>query len=201
MVVTEIFRRGRKRYGVGILGEYFTDKSFPGETFDLIFSLNVFEHLLNPADILQVVRRKLKPNGYLYIFIPTFRGCYRKLTWIQFGSPHTVMFTHKTMGNLLTRTGYRMVKYAYHVDGELRVLAQPAETSKERLYIENWRLIPMEIYLQGLKYYMYYPVYAIARNAAKATRGIIYASLGKRVGEYVVQKLIALKSVLRVNFY
>ena len=197
----ELAAFGRRRYGVRILGEYFTENSLPGETFDLIYSVNVFEHLRDPLTILQTARRKIRSNGYLHIFIPTFRSCYRKLTWIQFGSPHTVMFTHKTIGNLLAKTGFRLCEYSYHRDGELRLLAQPSEISEGLPYKEDWRFIPFEIYLQGFKYYLYYPAYAIPRLVAQGFKTALYGILGHQRGEAVIKNFIKIKRRLRVDFY
>lgn len=198
----ELAAFGRQRYGVQVVRGYFTEDSFPGQSFDLIFTFNVFEHLLDPAEILRTAREKIKPDGFLFIFIPTFRRCHRKLTWIQFGSPHTVMFTHKTIGNLLAQTGFRLVKYSYHRDGELRVLAQPSEMAANGLpYQEDWRFIPWEIALQGAKYYLYYPAYAIPRSLARFTKALLVGLLGKRAGEPVVRRFIELKRRLGIDFY
>jgi SAM-dependent methyltransferase len=40
------------------------------ETFDLVFLLEVLEHLDYPADALKEIRRILKPNGYLILGVP-----------------------------------------------------------------------------------------------------------------------------------
>lgn len=189
---------GRTRYGLDIRGEFFTEETFPGETFSLIFTYQVFEHLLDPLEILQTARRKVEPDGYLFINAPTYRRCDAKLTWLNFASPHISIFTHKTLGNLLARAGFKLFKFEYQVDGMLRILATPSEVSEEILYKDNWRLVPLEIAFQGLKYFL---TRAFPRNTARGIKAMVYTILGRRVGEVVVKSLIRMKQRLGIHFY
>ena len=43
---------------------------FQGETFDVIVSDNVFEHLSDPVTVLKEVKRVLKPGGYILLKTP-----------------------------------------------------------------------------------------------------------------------------------
>ena len=43
---------------------------FPAEAFDLIYSIEVFEHLRRPYDVLKECYRTLKPGGYLIVSTP-----------------------------------------------------------------------------------------------------------------------------------
>lgn len=45
---------------------------FDNESFDVIVSFHVLEHVNEPAQVLEECIRALKPNGYLYIIVPNY---------------------------------------------------------------------------------------------------------------------------------
>jgi SAM-dependent methyltransferase len=53
--------------------------SFPDNTFDVVYSFSVFEHLPDPAAVLQEAKRVLKPGGLMYISLHLYSsegGCH-----------------------------------------------------------------------------------------------------------------------------
>lgn len=49
-----------------------TDADFPDNSFDLIVSHEVFEHIANIPETVETLNRILKPNGYTYIYVHNF---------------------------------------------------------------------------------------------------------------------------------
>jgi len=49
------------------------------EQFDIIFLLNVLEHLKSPRDAFEKIESLLKPGGKLYISIPDYNGLEAKI--------------------------------------------------------------------------------------------------------------------------
>jgi SAM-dependent methyltransferase len=59
---------------LGFQNENLEAQSFQDDTFDLVITLDVMEHVNRPDYVLQEVNRTLKPGG-LYIFtVPTYKG-------------------------------------------------------------------------------------------------------------------------------
>jgi SAM-dependent methyltransferase len=141
---------GRRQYNTELVSEFLTDETLPGRTFSLMFSHQTFEHLLEPRAVLETARRKIEPDGYIFINVPTFRQCRQKLSWKWFNSSHICLFTHKSLGNLLGLTGFEVVAYAYTTHGELRMLAKPGAVVDRPIYSEASWLLPLEIRFQGL---------------------------------------------------
>ncbi len=54
-----------------IQGDIQKKTSFDNDSFDLIFALDVLEHVDNPSDAIDEIMRILKKNGLLFISVPT----------------------------------------------------------------------------------------------------------------------------------
>jgi SAM-dependent methyltransferase len=63
---------------------------FPDETFDVVFSSNVLEHVQDPVKVLSETRRVLKPGGMMHVVVPNYgsiwEGHYAVL-WIPYLPP------------------------------------------------------------------------------------------------------------------
>ena len=69
--------------------------------FDLIFVKHVFEHLSDPRDFLQSIRKNT--NKYLFIEVP---GNYKQLQSIQ--NAHTMYFSTNTLLDLVISEGFKL---------------------------------------------------------------------------------------------
>ena len=75
--------------------------AYAAEKFDVVFASNLLEHLTREAthDLLQEVRRVLKPAGRLILLQPNFRHAFRS----YFDDyTHVQIFTHVGLADLLT---------------------------------------------------------------------------------------------------
>jgi SAM-dependent methyltransferase len=132
----ELSAVARDRFGLDARTGFFDDTTFPAsDSFDLAYSCHVWEHLADPVALAAAARRVLAPrNGHLFIVVPTFRQA-RTLAWACFTTPHTYMFTHVTLGNVLRKAGFEVIthRYAADADSELwliaRALPSPAGTA------------------------------------------------------------------------
>lgn len=71
---------------------------FEADTFDIVCSLAVIEHLENTDHFLREAYRVLKPGGVFYISTPNFRFCFRSF----FNDPtHIKPFTDKSIQHIL----------------------------------------------------------------------------------------------------
>jgi len=112
IVVDEIERRRLAGYNVEIASA--EDFHF-GRTFDVILAADVIEHLANPGNFLARVREHLRPSGVLCLVTPnalSLNNALKSLAGLQVAvnPEHTCWFDRKTLGELLTRCGFRVVE-------------------------------------------------------------------------------------------
>ncbi|MBN2117175.1 MAG: class I SAM-dependent methyltransferase [Anaerolineales bacterium] len=94
---------------------------FPDETFDLVHSHHVFEHLANPMDAAQEAWRVLKPGGVIFIEVPNqfdnimfrrdmlFRRVPQRQRNIR-SIHHLWFFGRSTLQRLLIQAGFQKVQ-------------------------------------------------------------------------------------------
>ncbi len=101
-----------------------TDKldDLASESFSVVTLNHVFEHLANPIEILNGIRRFLAPEGVLYIEVPNVRSLRAQLA-IPFLSRrfpvderyraypiHLMYYSNKTLGQMLEKAGWKVKK-------------------------------------------------------------------------------------------
>ncbi len=81
------------------------DCRFPDNHFDVVTLWHVLEHLPNYLDVLQEIKRILKPRGVLIIEVPNFTGVQSSINagrWIYLETPrHLYHFSTKYLSKLL----------------------------------------------------------------------------------------------------
>lgn len=86
------------------------DCKFPNQHFDVIVCYHVLEHLPNPIDTVNEIRRILHPSGLLIIAVPNFGGTVAKLSkehWFANDVPrHLFHFTPDTLTAILEKSGF-----------------------------------------------------------------------------------------------
>lgn len=103
----------------------FPDKSIADIKFDVISFNDVFEHIVEPADMLDQVYKQLKEDGYLVINLPTTNGFIYKLSSFlgRFGysppmerlwqkgyfSPHLYYYSNKNLSHLVEKHGFKLI--------------------------------------------------------------------------------------------
>jgi SAM-dependent methyltransferase len=109
--------RGRDR-GIEIFGGTLDAARFPSGHFDYIRSNHSFEHIHNPREVLQEIRRIIKSTGTLFIGVPNVDGLMAHLfgpCWWYLGAPvHTFGYSPKTLGKILSAEGFRVTAVQYN---------------------------------------------------------------------------------------
>ena len=84
----------------------------PKEPYDIVVLSNVLEHSSNPKNMLDNVRRVLKPGGHAWISCPNSQSWLRRLfgrSWINWHVPfHLFHFSKKTLIQLLENSGFEI---------------------------------------------------------------------------------------------
>lgn len=84
----------------------------PDKSFDLVFALNIFEHLSkdNLVDVLNECHRVLKQNGYIIAIVPNGTSPYGSMTR-YWDFTHLQSFTPSSIIQLMRLSGYRNVEF------------------------------------------------------------------------------------------
>jgi len=90
------------------------EANFLDDQFDVITLWHVFEHLHEPREVLQEIKRILKRGGLLLIAVPNFESLERKLTkeeWYHLDIPrHLFHFSPETIGKMLRKANFKILK-------------------------------------------------------------------------------------------
>jgi len=89
-----------------------SDASFEDGSFDAVALWHVLEHFENPADTLQIIHRKLKNSGYIFISVPDFSSVKDAESGYRLLQPyvHLSHFSRSTLEMLLEDKGFEIVK-------------------------------------------------------------------------------------------
>lgn len=108
----------RQWWGLDILTGFVEQLNLAEASYDIVTMTDVFEHVVNPRELLATVRRILKPNGIAFIKVPNGRFNLLKfhirsrMSGVErdnFDSyEHVCHYTHKTLSRMLDACGFRV---------------------------------------------------------------------------------------------
>ncbi len=106
----------RARFQASVVTDVLREDTFAENFFDAIATFQVFEHLPDPADALQKLKRFLRPGGVIFIEVPNidtwsvrlFRHRHR-----HFVQDHLNFFSRATLSELLRRQGFEVIGAHY----------------------------------------------------------------------------------------
>ncbi len=95
------------------------------EMFDVIYLVNVLEHVESPKKVLTKIVPFLKPNGLLIISLPDFSGLevrlFKKYSYCLHLPFHLYHFTPKTLNNYIEDLGLKKVKL-FHLSTDREII-------------------------------------------------------------------------------
>lgn len=123
----KIAHHGNQSKGVSFVHGDGEQLPFEDKTFDYVAIFDFLEHIPNPVMAIRETRRVLKPNGYLYAFIPvegepySIYGISQKLFGVHFKEltcGHIQRFTRRDLKQIVGQD-FRIIdeKYSYHLLG------------------------------------------------------------------------------------
>lgn len=109
---------------LNVVNDYIENFNFE-KKYDLISMFHLLEHLLNPASVLEALKKNLKKDGLLYIEVPDiFRNPGYDFKENFFRAVHFYNFSYFTLKMFLNKFGFKII--AKDPDyNNLRVLAKP----------------------------------------------------------------------------
>lgn len=121
--------------------EYFKGRieEFTGtDKFDLVFLLNLLEHVAKPTDILQKIEKLLNPEGIVLIKTPNIlsldASLFRKKYWGGLHCPrHWIIFSENSFRNMIAATKFKIADLHYTQGGPFWAFSIIVWLSKEGL--------------------------------------------------------------------
>lgn len=130
---------------------YSNVSDIPNNSYDMIYSLNVFEHIKDDFQSIQVVASKLKPSGIFLIYVPAFQLLFSSMDK-KVG--HFRRYRREPLEILLKRAGFKIIQSKY-VDSlgffaslVFKIVgSKTGDISKESVTIYDKYIFPMSLYL------------------------------------------------------
>jgi 2-polyprenyl-3-methyl-5-hydroxy-6-metoxy-1,4-benzoquinol methylase len=119
---------GCKYLGVNITNRLEEINNLPNETFDVIFTSHVLEHLPDISNVFKLFYRLLKTGGILALFVPNCDGCdtptiFNKKKNFAFGEKHTIAYDSSFLSQTLNQYNFSVLLLKENLS-ELQVIAQ-----------------------------------------------------------------------------
>lgn len=107
----------KEKLSLNVFKGLLKEASFPDNYFDAVVINDVIEHMPDPKEILQEVRRILNPAGVLCISTPdvnSFTSKLLKARWWGIQQAHIYYFSKETLSKMLDAAGFKALKYSSH---------------------------------------------------------------------------------------
>lgn len=112
----------RKYFGLNVKTAFLKDVGFETDFFDVVSMTDVFEHLPEPAEVLNEVHKILKPDGIFFVKVPNGLFNLFKLHAARmlgklsdhdiFDSyEHVVHYSQDTLGAILEKYNFKIIKF------------------------------------------------------------------------------------------
>lgn len=108
---------GNDKYGLDIQPGTIFDMQLEDASFDVVTLWDVLEHTPDPSKVLLECQRVLKPGGLLVVNYPDVDSLIGRLMgrrWVFLLSIHLHYFTVDTIRQMLSQTGFKLVKRRRH---------------------------------------------------------------------------------------
>jgi SAM-dependent methyltransferase len=110
-------RHAQQVYGLDIFVGDFCDASYAPASVDVVFIWHVFEHLHEPARVLEKARAILKPGGRLTIAVPNFASLQSRFAgrhWFHLDVPrHLHHFRKDVLVQMLESRGFSVTRVSH----------------------------------------------------------------------------------------
>jgi 2-polyprenyl-3-methyl-5-hydroxy-6-metoxy-1,4-benzoquinol methylase len=109
------FEYARDHYGLANIKQGTLDARFEhAGQVDMVFTHHAFEHFADLSAVMTAITRILKPGGFMFTAIPTFRCNRSTMSKLWMNSAHYSLFTHRSFNQLLARHGFEEIAHRYN---------------------------------------------------------------------------------------
>ncbi len=128
-------RIAEKEYKIPIVRDFFSEKRFPPNSFDIIIMRNLLEHIENLNKFLSDISKVLSPDGYLLIEVPNISSILKEGSLGCFCHQHLSYFSLNVLLNLFRRYSFRQVHSS--CDYTIFLCVQKVKNIPEEAYFEK----------------------------------------------------------------
>jgi len=102
----------RNRGLTNVVRSSVTSMPFSSEKFDIITVLDVIEHVQEDSQVLNEIRRMLKPKGIVVVTVPAFQ-----FLWSEHdvASMHVRRYNNSTITKVLNKSQFKIIRISYFV--------------------------------------------------------------------------------------
>lgn len=102
--------------GYNIQVGIFSKDRYPKESFDLIYSSHLIEHMPDPVEYLKTCHYLLKEGGLCFVACPNIIKSFENLHFNAFTTDHLNYFSRDSLGNLAASQGFEMIDFYQYLD-------------------------------------------------------------------------------------
>jgi SAM-dependent methyltransferase len=161
----------------------FLNGSGGDETFDLVTTSHVLEHVPDPRTFLQAVRRRMHQNSWLFVEVPDVMRPYGHIWLLFFSVNHLYHYNASTLTRLLRNQGFHVTAVE---NGQRGVRALCRLDSRESLAVPA---VSPDAVLESIRHYRDVAfVASYFREGIKDDLKLIFrrgAMLGERIGDRI----------------
>ncbi|WDN89410.1 hypothetical protein BuS5_02378 [Desulfosarcina sp. BuS5] len=157
---------------IKIFRQYFTSETCPKENFDLIVSMNCFEHVPDPIDFLHTLRQLIqRQNGKAILLFPDTEKQLRNGDFNVILHEHLSYFTRKSFINLADFCGLKIIDCASDNDLFFFTLGVKQKIAHNVRTIDNILFKAAEQFAQNFEYFNNMVISLINDNKKVALHG------------------------------
>ncbi len=108
-----LVRQAKKLFNIDLIEGIVPNEKLDGKKFDIVFAVDVIEHLSGPVEFLETLSEYLNENGIILIATPdsnSFLARKLKNKWWHYRLAHIGYFNDKSMNTAVSKAGLKIVK-------------------------------------------------------------------------------------------
>lgn len=113
-----LVEQAHKLFGVNLIQGIVPNDQLSGKKFDMVFAIDVIEHLSNPLEFLEYLKMYLNDDGLIVIVTPdinSFAAKILKKKWWHYRYAHINFFNKKSITKAAEVSGLNVIKFKRHV--------------------------------------------------------------------------------------
>lgn len=179
----------RSHHGLNVFTGMLEEADLRDDSFDFVIALHVLEHFRSPKRSLDLINRKLKDGGLLFIEIPNLDKPFRGKLKDFFQNVHFYSFNKNTLAELLQMTGFQILWIqetgfmTADNDFNLRIIARKDSNAKEKIGViqrEDYGEILNRLEKRRQRYLLPSLLGDMGDSAKKVLKMLIRTVLGNR---------------------